>query len=190
MDNLLAKCTPKAFQDGFLASLLRIPGVVLAGGAIRDTISGYEPKDYDLFFTKQEALDEVKTRLSKMGQLTDETVYTQTYKVSNVVVQLIFKQIYESKEQMISEFDFTAIQLALDSNGVTYGEKTFDDIQFKYVRPVIITKPITSLQRLVKYAERQWDTEEAYKAVLSFLNSHDHKEVLTGVASSWYNGRE
>jgi hypothetical protein len=188
---MLNKLTPSVFKTGFLKELLQIEGVVLAGGAIRDTLMEVVPKDYDIFFTKNTAIVAASILLKRNMELIDSTHYTHTYKLDaskyydqTITVQLIFKQIYTNKFYVITDFDFTNIMLAIDKDGFEIGKKTLEHIESRIVGINVITKPLNSLTRLQKYTNTH-DVYDAYHYILSVLKDADPGIVLN---ANFYDG--
>ena len=177
---------PEAFKSSYLKDLLDIDGVVLAGGSIRDTLMNEIPKDYDIFFTSQEALDKAREFLSKKMDKIAETAYTQTFREEIYEVQLVFKKIYDNKKQIISDFDFTPTMFAIDNQGIAVGPTSLEDVSGKICRVNVITKPLSSLNRLVKYQDMKYDTKDAYYYILSVMKTQPHGIILGG-ESSFYN---
>lgn len=189
---MINKLTPTVFKTGFLAELLQIDGVVLAGGAIRDTLSDTEPKDYDIFFTLAANREIVESLLQKHMELSTETHYTKTYKTDTnqaydqfITVQIIFKTAYIDKQAIINDFDFTNTMFAIDKNGFAIGEESLGDIVDNKVGINVITKPLSSLNRLVKYVRMGYDVQEAYDYIVSLLVQHNPKIILN---ASFYDG--
>jgi hypothetical protein len=167
-----------------IKQLLEIDGVVLAGGALRDQIKGEQiAKDYDFFFTKPGAEQQAREILGKSFIYTR---YTATFIVNNhshlplglshsnpnlndLEIQLVFKKIYESPQEIIDQFDFRVCQFAADKNGVYFNPEAYDDLDSKRLVANNITKPIDSLNRLVKYAKKGYDVNEAYQKVVEVL---------------------
>lgn len=189
---MIDKLTPTVFKTGFLAELLQIDGVVLAGGAIRDAISDTEPKDYDIFFTNIIALDQAIIFIEKHMELSAGTHYTKTYKTDTnqlydkfITVQIVFKNFYADRQAIINSFDFTNTMFAIDKTGFAIGEKTLGDIVDNKVGINVITKPLSSLNRLVKYVRMGYDVQEAYDYIVSLLVQHNPQIILN---ASFYDG--
>ena len=188
---MIDKLTPKVFKTGFLAKLLQIDGVVLAGGAIRDTFLNEQPKDYDIFFTKIDAQTKAEELLEGYMDIITSTHYTTTYEVDNdpeyqdlITVQLVFKNIYEDKRAVINSFDFTNTMFAIDKDGFVIGEKTLGDIVDNKVGINVITKPLSLLSRLQRYVKTN-DCKEAYDYIISVMATSDCKIILN---CNFYDG--
>lgn len=196
------KLKDKLAQYPIILKILEIDGVVLAGGAIRDLLNSVEPKDFDIFFTNDSSRFQVEELL---GTPEAETHYTKTYffmepeldkpklppylvqvNKTEVEIQLVFKQTYGNEQSIIDNFDFSLVQWALSRNGLFFGETTFQDTVDKKVSIGIITKPLSSLNRLIKYAQ-DYDIKGAYDYVLLVMQNADPKIVLRG---DFYNGDE
>jgi hypothetical protein len=188
--------TPALFQEGgLLAPLLKFPGTVLAGGAIRDTYLCNVPKDYDIFFTvdaigdvddpfSEGSLEFAEKYLKSVGFVqTATTHYTKTYSlkrvsdplgppmpVDSIEVQLIFRDYYASREDIINRFDFTTVMFAIDDKGFSMGEDTIYDLDDRVVNVQNIEVPLDSLNRLKKYAMLGFDVDEAYEKVVKKLS--------------------
>lgn len=191
LQKLKEVATPEVFKTGILKGLLDIPDAVLAGGSIRDTIGDNTPKDYDIFFTNMAAHREVLDMLQDRDfSCTAETAYTQTLEKDGIVVQLIFKKAYASMQEIIKDFDFTPVMFAIGKDGIAVGEKTIEDLGNKYCRVNVITKPLSSLNRLVKYQDLKYDTKDAYDYILSVMQTQLHGIILGGADNSFYNHDE
>jgi len=165
-----AKSYPKVLR------LLEIPGVVLAGGAIRDFITKSEPKDFDFFFLHQTALDQA--RILMYGTNGSFTAYTQTFKLHNCDIQFVHKQFYTSPNSIIADFDFDIVRFAVSKNGIISGNGALSSIALKKISVNLITKPFDSLKRLQKYTRLDYDVQEAYIYILDILKTTPPKLAL------------
>lgn len=188
--NPVEKFVPDVFKSGILYDVLQIDGVVLAGGAIRDTLQSGKPKDYDIFFTELEAKDQVVESIRYQFERIAKTHYTETYvKIidqEEVKIQLVFKKVYNGMSEIIYDFDFSNVMFAINKNGVAIGHNTIKDHLNMRVGINCISKPLSSLNRLQKYVDN-YNVNDAYKYIVSLLQTTPPGLVLN---ASYYNGDE
>lgn len=174
-----------------VSKILEIEGTVLAGGAVRDLITGDEPKDFDIFFINDKARINVESEFFTDNSEIASTNYTTTYEVDETLnpedfipdvvtqtIQLIHKQTYENEQAVIKDFDFTVTQFAISKNGIFFGENSISDLDKKVVKVNVITKPLDSLNRLVKYAQKEYEYEETYQYILDVMKTQPSGIIL------------
>lgn len=168
----------KSIESNELVTKLLKGGGVLAGGAIRDFALGQSPKDFDIFFLNILDLDETRRIIGLRPVMA--THYTETYIIEGKLIQLIFKKFYESPEKIINDFDFNAIRGYMTKDGYFISEEMIIDLENKALSINLITKPIKSLERLVKYVRQDYDVKEAYDYIVSLLATKSHLVMLNG----------
>lgn len=109
--------------------------VMIAGGAIRDSLFGEEFSDIDVFGLTKEDLDQfVKQNLTQQQGF--KQVYfnknLQTYKKGKVKVQIIYRE-YKSFSDILDEFDFTVCQFGYDGEVVVCNPQAILDVHHKRI---------------------------------------------------------
>lgn len=127
----------------------------LAGGSLCDYFMGIPVKnDYDLFFPNQEEFDKAKTYLLNLqGTILWESNNGCKIKYKDRAFDLV-KKFFQTPEDTIAAFDFTASMIAVDFTHVCYGETTFIDIAKRQLMVNKITYPASSLSRAFKYVRK------------------------------------
>lgn len=132
--------------------------VVIAGGAIRDSLFGDEYSDIDIFGLTKEDLDLfVKLNLSKGHGY--KLVYfndnLRTYRKGKIKVQIIYRE-YEKLTDIIDSFDFTVCQFMYDGEKVICNPSGLLDVYHKrivinHLEPLFV---FDSLRRVQKYIQK------------------------------------
>jgi hypothetical protein len=152
-----------AFADTALAKVLDgVPSLTpegpwLGGGALRRTLLGEQPEsDFDFFFASADQFDAFAGVIqSEGGRLVAETEHHQTYLLTIAektrALQLIRFKFYTSAEDVINSFDYTICQFAFDGQTLTMGDLSLWDLARKRLVLNVITYPVSTLRRLLKY---------------------------------------
>ena len=132
--------------------------VVIAGGAVRDSLFGDEFSDIDVFGLTKEDLDLfVKLNLTKSHGY--KLVYfndnLRTYRKGKIKVQIIYRE-YEKLTDIIDLFDFTVCQFMYDGEKVICNPSALLDV---YHKRIVINHLETlfvfdSLRRVQKYIKK------------------------------------
>jgi|APHig6443717497_1056834.scaffolds.fasta_scaffold86994_2 hypothetical protein len=132
--------------------------VVIAGGAIRDSLFGDEYSDIDIFGLTKEDLDLfVKLNLTKSHGY--KLVYfndnLRTYRKGKIKVQIIYRE-YEKLTDIIDSFDFTVCQFMYDGEKVICNPSGLLDVYHKrivinHLDPLFV---FDSLRRVQKYIQK------------------------------------
>jgi len=132
--------------------------VVIAGGAIRDSLFGIEYSDIDIFGLTKEDLDLfVKLNLSKSQGY--KMVYfnenLRTYRKGNIKVQIIYRE-YDKLTDIIDSFDFTVCQFMYDGEKVICNPSGLLDVHHKrivinHLEDLFV---FDSLRRVQKYIQK------------------------------------
>jgi hypothetical protein len=132
--------------------------VVIAGGAVRDSLFGNEYSDIDIFGLTKEDLDLfVKLNLSKGHGY--KLVYfndnLRTYRKGKIKVQIIYRE-YEKLTDIIDSFDFTVCQFMYDGEKVICNPSGLLDVYHKrivinHLEPLFV---FDSLRRVQKYVQK------------------------------------
>ena len=132
--------------------------VVIAGGAVRDSLFGDEFSDIDVFGLTKEDLDLfVKLNLTKGHGY--KLVYfndnLRTYRKGKIKVQIIYRE-YEKLTDIIDLFDFTVCQFMYDGEKVICNPSALLDVYHKrivinHLEPLFV---FDSLRRVQKYIKK------------------------------------
>jgi hypothetical protein len=132
--------------------------VVIAGGAVRDSLFGDDYSDIDIFgLTKGELDSFVKMNLSKSQGY--KMVYfnenLRTYRKGKIKVQIIYRE-YEKLTDIIDLFDFTVCQFMYDGEKVICNPSGLLDVHHKrivinHLEPLFV---FDSLRRVQKYVQK------------------------------------
>lgn len=127
----------------------------IAGGALRDYFAGVRVKtDYDLFFPNQVEYDKCKAHF-----ITNDCVVKwesdNGMKVSykGKTFDLV-KKFFAGPRETIDAFDFTVCMIAVDTEGLYYGESTFLDLAKRQLMVNQITYPASTMSRAFKYYKK------------------------------------
>jgi hypothetical protein len=132
--------------------------VVIAGGAVRDSLFGDDYSDIDIFgLTKGELDSFVEINLSKSQGY--KMVYfnenLRTYRKGKIKVQIIYRE-YEKLTDIIDLFDFTVCQFMYDGEKVICNPSGILDVHHKriiinHLEPLFV---FDSLRRVQKYVQK------------------------------------
>jgi hypothetical protein len=152
------------------------PNVVLAGGSLR-TIFKKESSvaDYDIFFLGTE-IDKLKNDIEKKllslgGSKTyqcpqDELRTFQVAKIKIHLISLILTS-YSSVENLLDSFDINASRIALYEGKLYVANEAVRDNFLKSISLNVLTYPIASFKRIVKFKEKGF---KVTKAIEDFVN--------------------
>ena len=150
------------FPNG-VTNTLKMDGVFLCGGSLIDTIDGGTINDYDFFFTRQGAFDAISGRYDHITKIESKDAITVGK------MQFIRRYIYQDVTSIFATFDLTCVQIAFDGENVFFGPTTIHDLLNKFVRVNNATHPYKSLKRLMKFAKRGYNVEDAYENIIDSL---------------------
>jgi hypothetical protein len=164
----LARSSDADFKELTISQVLRgLPpiganGPWLAGGAVRRTVLGEEPKsDFDFFFRDADQLKEFCAGLEQRGFIkVKETTHHIHYK-GNIGgsglprdIQAIRFAFYPDADAVIDSFDFTICQFAFDGKTLTAGDYALFDLGRKRLAVHKLTFPVSSMRRMLKYTKQ------------------------------------
>lgn len=167
---------------------------LVAGGAIRRTISGekLEDGDIDLFFTNEKDHNEYKEILKKSSRLNiklvSEKEHVDTFELqwqnTKYEIQLIKIRYYPDAASLLDSFDFTIAQFAMDPIGPRFfcGDFSLYDLGRKRIVINKLLHPLSSLRRLIKY------TKQGYYACNGCLAGY-LEDVRNIPKSEWQNAK-
>jgi hypothetical protein len=132
--------------------------VVIAGGAVRDSLFGDEYSDIDIFGLTKEDLDLfVNLNLSKSNgyKLVYFNENLRTYRKGKIKVQIIYRE-YDKLTDIIDSFDFTVCQFMFDGEKVICNPSGLLDVYHKriiinHLEPLFV---FDSLRRVQKYIQK------------------------------------
>lgn len=135
-----------------------VPGVFIAGGAIRDSIIGEKYDDIDLFGDKGLLEEQFKKLKDDNWELVYDTQDLKTFKKEGIKVQIISRNDTRYIESCLNEFDFTVCQFAYSPDT----EKLFcnpDSIIHLYEKKLVLNPngipyPFDTLRRMQKYIKK------------------------------------
>uniref|UniRef100_UPI003C724CEE hypothetical protein n=1 Tax=Roseomonas chloroacetimidivorans TaxID=1766656 RepID=UPI003C724CEE len=166
--DLLSRSTDVDFAETTLAKVLAgLPpltsqGPWLAGGALRRTLLGQEPKsDFDMFFRDADQLAAYLSKLEASGfrkvRETEHHVHLRGAPGEmklEIDVQLIRFAFYLDAEAVLDSFDFTICQFAYDGETLTAGEFALWDLGRKRLAIHRVSFPVSTMRRMIKYASQ------------------------------------
>ena len=136
--------------------------VVIAGGAVRDTLMGREPKDYDVFILDADreisgdAIKETLARLFTNVKVSEahlsEPFLVSTIKVDGLVVQVMTSP-HLDIDQLMASFDWNVCLFAYD--GTFHAKTQLEDIApSKDLVLQKVTFSISTMRRGFRFSER------------------------------------
>jgi len=136
--------------------------VVIAGGAVRDTLMGVEPKDYDVFILNTDKAKDGKTIAEKLAvefKTVEPKEYhkSEPYLVETVMVGDAFVQVmassFTSVTELVASFDWNVCLFAYD--GEFHQRTSIEDIAPG--KDLVLQKntfPVSTLRRGFRFSER------------------------------------
>lgn len=155
----------------------------LAGGAVRDLLCGYLPRDYDLFYmSRDDYKHDMLTLFSSeaferkpASNVSIEIIHKPTESKINVV----FKE-FKTIPETLDSFDFTCVKGAINftADGETlYMHANFlEDATNKVLRiDGELSNPVHTMERLAKFSRRGYTTADwsVYKKIADAIRSSD-----------------
>lgn len=176
----------EAIEDCVIDALYSFDGLVLAGGAVRDSLFGTEISDYDLFLTSEADLEKIKdyfigqgfsnTFTCPLGHLFSYMKGEDFKKPEECVkVQIICKRRYYDVADLINSFDFSATYFAMQEDKeecelVVYTDlRAIKDVRKKQLSLVNLEYPSSTLNRLYKYRNKGYYTGDIIKEIVKVV---------------------
>lgn len=165
---------PVKISPVIMELLSNYPCLILAGGAIRDSLKGRPIIDYDLFFTDLNYTQRVKEHLVSKGfEITFACPEGKLYSLKHPVhgkAQLICKRSYFGIVDLFSSFDFHICQFSVNHEGVISTTKeaiagnrkmqlTLNNLEY----------PSASINRLSKYKDKGFYCGKAIADITQWL---------------------
>lgn len=168
-------------------ALYSCEGLILAGGAVRDTMFGTDISDYDLFLTHDADLTAISWHFVGQGfglVFACPLGHLFTYMKGEdfkkpeecVKVQIICKRRYHDVADLINSFDFSATYFGMqydedEDDLVVYTDhRAIKDVRKKQLSLVNLEYPSSTLNRLYKYRNK------------GYYTGHIIKEIVTRIA--------
>ena len=146
--------------------LVDMEGVMIGGGALRRLVTpSDEIMDYDLFFTKASAVENVKSILlghtnqclTHEWKMVFECPRGELYTFKNNSgdkIQLITKRYYTSIAELIASFDITACCCAYDGKYIVSNRRFVSDVTNKRIYLNTVEYPAATIKRIAKYVQK------------------------------------
>jgi hypothetical protein len=158
--------------------------VVVAGGAIRDTVTGLPVKDLDIFCHSEEQAERLAAEVSPFVR---HTLFAYSVTLDGIPVQYVFYKDFTTPEDLISQFDFRACCAGVYWTNV-FGwsgvavEGFHADCNSRVLRFMSQVKDagkLTALARALSLAQKGWklSTEEAAAIITHFSPTHTLEQV-------------
>ena len=175
----------EAIADDVMDALYSYEGLILAGGAVRDTLFGTEISDYDLFLTSEADVESIKSYFISCGFSNTFTcplghlfsyMKGEDFKKPEecIKVQIICKRRYYDVADLINSFDFSATYFAMqvdkeDGLVVYTDRRAIKDVRKKQLSLVNLEYPSSTLNRLYKYRNKGYYTGDIIKEIVKVI---------------------
>ena len=173
----------EALDGDVVDALYSYEGLILAGGAVRDTMFGTEISDYDLFLTDKADLTAIADYFVGQGfglVFACPLGHLFTYMKGEdfkkpeecVKVQIICKRRYSDVADLINSFDFSATYFGMqydedEDHLVVYTDhRAIKDVRKKQLSLVNLEYPSSTLNRLYKYRNKGYYTGHIIKEIV------------------------
>lgn len=173
----------EALDVDVVYALYSYEGLILAGGAVRDTMFGTDISDYDLFLTDKADLTAISEYFVRQGfglvfacPLGHLFTYMrgEDFKKPEecVKVQIICKRRYSDVADLINSFDFSATYFGMqydedEDHLVVYTDhRAIKDARKKQLSLVNLEYPSSTLNRLYKYRNKGYYTGHIIKEIV------------------------
>ena len=173
----------EALDGDVVDALYSCKGLILAGGAVRDTMFGTDISDYDLFLTHDADLTATSEYFVGQGfglVFTCPLGHLFTYMKGEdfkkpeecVKVQIICKRRYHDVADLINSFDFSATYFGMqydedEDHLVVYTDhRAIKDVRKKQLSLVNLEYPSSTLNRLYKYRNKGYYTGHIIKEIV------------------------
>lgn len=138
-------------QQKFLKDYPVEPYGWMVGGSVRNLIEDKPFIDIDLFFKSKEAQEDYLNTI-RGWQMVDKNDTLYEFKVDNEFkVQIVNLHMADTPEDLISQFDFTVCQFALDGNDIVTTPMALYDLSMKQLVINTLSNPIKTMRRAFKY---------------------------------------
>lgn len=150
--------------------------VWLGGGSLRSLVDpNDEVADFDLFFRRLSAVEEVQKKLEQarynlIYSCPNKTLFT--YSKDSNKVQVVCREEYLSMPQMLETFDFTACIAATNGKQLYFSTNFVKDVRKKELRLASLTYPTATLKRIVKYSNKGYKIGRIAREFVENVNSN------------------
>jgi hypothetical protein len=139
---------------------LQRENVVLAGGAIRDTLAGIPVKDIDIFCHSEEQAARLALELAPFAR---HTTFAYTVPLEGLPVQYVYYKDFTTPEDLVSQFDFRAC-----CHGIYWNGAEFEGVSVLFARLDCVMRELrflsqlkdagklTALRRALDFAPKGW----------------------------------
>ena len=154
--------------------------IILAGGAVVNVIIGRPAPDYDLFIIGDEnEFFTIKDEIANLLGDYRENLYVCTFGTIQVI-----KKIYNSINEILSNFDLPASKLAMDlSTGIIYG--TPDGLYSNAVLEIGTNYMVNGRALLHRY--KKYTKYKGFKIIKADVKSNAIKDIINGINISKIN---
>ena len=173
----------EALDENVVDALYCYKGLILAGGAVRDTMFGTAISDYDLFLTHDADLTAIADYFVGQGfgmVFACPLGHLFTYMKGEdfkkpeecVKVQIICKRRYNDIADLINSFDFSSTYFGMqydedEDHLVVYTDhRAIKDVRKKQLSLVNLEYPSSTLNRLYKYRNKGYYTGHIIKEIV------------------------
>ena len=128
---------------------------IIAGGSVRDTLLGREPKDYDVFVLRGKFRDGWGNGLEVVDSPEwhkSEPNLQRTFRIDGRIVQ-VMKSDWSLPGQVLDHFDWNVSQFAFNGDFLQLTDLT-DIGEGKELRLHRVTYPVSTLRRGFRFSER------------------------------------
>lgn len=108
-------------------------------------------RDYDLFFRTSEEIETARKFLRASGFAESLSSWSYTFIKSDVVIQLIHKNLYESVDKIFHSFDFTICCFAISDENIYYTSKAKNNLETKEFDFIFTDCVNNCFKRIAKY---------------------------------------
>lgn len=138
---------------GKIAEDPKAPLAIIAGGCFSSILAGRKIKDVDVFSDDSSSLIALLKANLKL-EPSFENNWVCNFKVGKYTVQIVKGYEYVTPVQVVSDFDFTIVCAAYDGKALTVNTRFFIDNAQRKLVINNLPKPLSTMQRMVKYASR------------------------------------
>jgi len=129
----------------------------IAGGSVADAFTkGKIEGDIDMYFPNQENYDKALEYFKSKGKVIYDEENSVKIKTANFEVDLV-KNFSPSKEDTVSQFDYTICTGIVDRSGVHFSKEFIYALKNKKLQVNSLCNPIGAVKRIKKYAKRGYD---------------------------------
>jgi len=145
----------------------------IAGGSVADAFTnGKASGDIDMYFPNQENFDKALKHFKSKGEVVYDEENSIKIKTPKIEVDLV-KNFAPSKEDTVSQFDYTVCTGTVDREGVHFNKEFMYALKNKKLQVNSLCNPIGAIKRIKKYAKRGYD-----------LSNRELQKIVNKIAST------